>query len=491
MPIIDGGYSLQYSPLMEYREGKGMVLFCQLDVTGRTESDPAAETLVGNILRYVSGWKAAERNRKALYVGDPAGERHLRHAGIVPASYDGGQLSPDEVLIVGTGGGKKLAGNAQAVGEFVKAGGNVLALGLEEAEANSFLPAAVQMKKQEHIASFFEPFGADSLLAGIGPADAHNRGEGQLPLLSGGATIFGDGSLAKVQDANVVFWQQPPYAITSAEGAVASFQVDSGDAPDGKNSALVVMGTTTEAGGQLIQRITAGRVAQRATGERPARRAAGARRGRFAGRRGPRTAEWTPQVGTLYTFAVLIKGVGAPVTVHLEVQRASDPYDRAAKGPDVVVPAGEWTDLHVSFKCENPFPEGLQACVSCAQDGGCYRADMLRFYEGDYVPLKPQSEAAAQGAAAPVNLIVNPSFASGSQPYVFDFIEQYNLRRTYRRSSYLLTRALANMGVVCPTPLLGRFSSPVLPDKPEKRWAEGLYVDQPEAWDDPYRWFCW
>ena len=129
MPILDGGYSLQYSPLMEYREGKGMVLFCQMDVTGRTESDPAAETLVGNIVRHVSGWKAVERNRKALYVGDPAGERHLWHAGIVPAAYDGGQLTPDEVLIVGTGGGKKLAGNAQAVGEFVKAGGNVLALG--------------------------------------------------------------------------------------------------------------------------------------------------------------------------------------------------------------------------------------------------------------------------------------------------------------------------------------------------------------------------
>jgi hypothetical protein len=28
-PILDGGFSLQYSPLMEYREGKGMVLFCQ------------------------------------------------------------------------------------------------------------------------------------------------------------------------------------------------------------------------------------------------------------------------------------------------------------------------------------------------------------------------------------------------------------------------------------------------------------------------------
>jgi hypothetical protein len=43
LPILDGGYALQFSPLLEYREGKGGVLFCQMDVTGRTESDPVAD----------------------------------------------------------------------------------------------------------------------------------------------------------------------------------------------------------------------------------------------------------------------------------------------------------------------------------------------------------------------------------------------------------------------------------------------------------------
>ena len=298
------------------------------------------------------------------------------------------------------------------------------------------------MKKEEHIASFFAPFGADSLLAGIGPADVHNRGGGLFPLVSGGATVFGDGSLAKAQDANVVFWQMPPYAITSAEGAVPSFQVDSGDAPDGKNSALVVMGTTTEAGGQLMQRIKGAPLV-------PASR-----------RRGPVKVEWTPQVGKTYTFAVLIKGVGGPITVHLAVERASEPYDRAARGANVVVPEGEWTDLHVSFKCDKPFPEGWQVYVGCAQDGGRFRADMFRLYEGDYVPWKPQAEAAAQGAGAPVNLIVNPNFEAGEQPYWFNFREQENLRRTYRRSSFLVTRALVNMGMISSTPLLSRFSNP-------------------------------
>ena len=59
---------------MEYREGKGMVLFCQMDVTGRTETDPAAQTLTANLLEYVSEWKPSPR-REALYAGEPAGAR--------------------------------------------------------------------------------------------------------------------------------------------------------------------------------------------------------------------------------------------------------------------------------------------------------------------------------------------------------------------------------------------------------------------------------
>src|SRR5207253_6749506 len=75
LPVIDGGYGLQYSPLLEYREGKGMVLFCQVDVTARTEGEPAADALARNMLRYVSGWKPLPR-RTVLYAGDPAGKKH-------------------------------------------------------------------------------------------------------------------------------------------------------------------------------------------------------------------------------------------------------------------------------------------------------------------------------------------------------------------------------------------------------------------------------
>jgi len=289
LPIVDGGYSLQYSPLLEYREGKGVLLLCQMDVTGRSEQDPAAETLARNLLQYVAAWKPAPR-RRAIYAGDPAGKQHLEFAGIPVESYAGGKLSGDQVLVVGAGGGQKLADNAAAVADFLTSGGNVLALGLDEAEANAFLPFRVTMKKAEHIAAFFEPAKGNSLLAGVGPADVHNRAPREMPLVSAGATVVGDGVLAKADGANVVFCQFPPYAVSRVEG----------------------------------------------------------------------------------------------------------------------------------------------------------------------VRHEPQ-----------------------------------NLRRTYRRTSFQLARLLANMGVAAPTPLLARFSSPLTATKPEKRWLDAFYLDQPEEWDDPYRFFRW
>jgi hypothetical protein len=50
---------------------------------------------------------------------------------------------------------------------------------------------------------------------------------------------------------------------------------------------------------------------------------------------------------------------------------------------------------------------------------------------------------------------------------------------------------LGNLGVEGTTPLLAHFSSPVDAKKAEKRWLEGMYLDQPEEWDDPYRFFRW
>jgi len=282
LPIIDGGYSLQYSPLMEYREGRGMILFCQMDVTGRTESDPVAETLTRNILQYVSDSKSTPA-RTAVYVGEAAGKRHLEGAGFAVDSYKSGALSADQVLVVGPGGGNDL--NKEKVADWLNAGGTLLAIGFDQRAVNAVLPLSVTFKRAEHISAFFEPPGVNSLFEGIGPADVHNRDPREMPLVSSGATTIGDGILATAKNGKIIFCQ-----------------------------------------------------------------------------------------------------------------------------------------------------------------------------------------------------IV---------PWQFDPTQQANLKRTYRRASFLLTRLLANLRVASTSPILARFNAPVEAADSEKRWLNGLYLDQPEEWDDPYRFFRW
>ena len=210
LPVLDCGYSLQYSPLLEYREGKGMVLFCQLDVNGRTERDPAAEALARNILDYAAVWKAGA-SRKVVYAGDPAGKRYLQLAGVAPAAYAGGGLSEGQVLVAGPGGGRELKASAGALASWVRNGGHVLAIGFDQEDANAFLPFQMAMVEKEHIAAYFEPFGADSPFVGISPAEVHNRDPRTLPLVAAGATVVGNGVLARAEGANVVFSQLAPW----------------------------------------------------------------------------------------------------------------------------------------------------------------------------------------------------------------------------------------------------------------------------------------
>jgi len=212
LPVLDCGFSLQYSPLLEYREGKGMVIFCQVDVTGRTAADPAAARLVRNIIGYVSRWTPAPR-RTIRYAGDPSGSRWLGSAGFAARRYAGGKLNPDEVLVVGPG-----AGSAVPPGGWLGAGGRMVAVGLDWKQANAVFPPGVRMKAAEHINAVFDPPAADSPLAGVGPADVHVRDARTVSLVDQGPLPVGDGVLATSFDGRVVFDQLAPWQFAPGDG---------------------------------------------------------------------------------------------------------------------------------------------------------------------------------------------------------------------------------------------------------------------------------
>ncbi len=217
LPILDGGYALQYCSLLEHRVGRGLALFCQTDVTGRSESDPAAEILAANILRYAASWKAGP-SRKVIYAGEPAGMAHLGAAGFQPEAFEGGKLSSEHVLVVGPGGRQQIGADAKRVSSWVKNGGRVLAVGLEGEEASAILPFKVATARREHIASYFDPFSPESPFAGVSPAEVHNRCPREIPLVTRGAGVAGDGVLAHAQQGSVVFFQLVPWRFDYAGG---------------------------------------------------------------------------------------------------------------------------------------------------------------------------------------------------------------------------------------------------------------------------------
>ena len=209
-PIVDGGFSLQYSPLLEYREGQGMILFCQLDVTGRSEAEPASDMIVRNLVEYLSKWKPPPR-REAIYCGEPAGAQFLESLGIAAANFEDGKPHANQVLIVAPGASPKLTENAKQISEWLKSGGSVVAIGLDQKDVEGWLTTPIKFRRHEHIAAYFEPPSANSPLAGIAPADVHSRDPRELPLVIDGATIVGDGILVKADNDNVVFCQLAPW----------------------------------------------------------------------------------------------------------------------------------------------------------------------------------------------------------------------------------------------------------------------------------------
>ena len=169
--------------------------------------------------------------------------------------------------------------------------------------------------------------------------------------------------------------------ISKAKGTDAEFRVDDTDSEEGQCSAKISIGSVKSWGAQFGQSMEAGKK------------------------------------GKTYTFAVLAKSMSGPVTADLQIERRAKPHDRAARSDAFTLTKDKWVELHVTFTVEKDFPEGWFAYISCVQENSEYRADMLRLYEGTYVPYEEQAREAA--AVEGVRLFDTqdslPSALSGAQ----------------------------------------------------------------------------
>ena len=199
---------------------------------------------------------------------------------------------------------------------------------------------------------------------------ARNRWTGRL-VLAAFVALAGAAGLAWAADA-----QRPknllanpnfemgtdPWEMDAADGCEARFTVEKDDARDGEFSALVTVDKVADYGVQLGQKVPAGRV------------------------------------GGTYTFAVLAKAVEGPAKIGLRVERGGEPWDAPGESEPVTLRKDQWTELHITFKVDKPYPEGWFAFVTCGQAKCRFRLDGARLYEGEYVAYQRETQTVAADA---------------------------------------------------------------------------------------------
>ena len=100
-----------------------MVLFCQLDVTGRTESRPGRRDAGAQPPPLRLGLEADHPGARPSTPAIRPARAYLESVGVSVRPYDGKPLSPDEVLVVGPGGGRGSREAAPRIADWLKAGG--------------------------------------------------------------------------------------------------------------------------------------------------------------------------------------------------------------------------------------------------------------------------------------------------------------------------------------------------------------------------------
>ncbi len=176
--IVDGEFNLQYSALLETVVGRGRVIFCQLDVTGRTRPDPVADQVIVRCLEYLS--RAPTPSFRPLLVEPTNGPcaSLLRDLGFRAQPLDVGGLPPEAIVVVGPG-----AKVLEALRDSISTGMVVVAMGLSSNELARLCPKSLTVQAPAAVAFRRIPSPPPEL-AGLCNADWYWHGRMHLPALA-------------------------------------------------------------------------------------------------------------------------------------------------------------------------------------------------------------------------------------------------------------------------------------------------------------------
>jgi beta-galactosidase len=190
-PLIETEFDLAYTPLLQWREGKGCVYFSSLDFSGRLGADPAATLLAGNLIKTISS-TTLPATLPVYYLGGDDGLARMRQLGVEAIRGTPPKAITDALLVVGGDPGTPPADQLNA---FAQAGGTVLHL---TRPADELQAQGLQTARRTVYRATANS--ASPLLRGIGPnllrwQDALEVNAFTADNQSGGVNVLADGLL--------------------------------------------------------------------------------------------------------------------------------------------------------------------------------------------------------------------------------------------------------------------------------------------------------
>ena len=187
-PLLQCEFDLAYSPLLELPCGDGLLLWCTLDLEGRSRPDPAAELILRRLVTYAaSGYTGEPVRREAALLGEPGGLADLGLLG-APATVLPADLKP---VIIGPA---STISDAE-LGAWLARGGRALVLVDAQHPRLGFTVGTAD----RHLGSLAPPAWPET--RGLAASDLRLRNVASVAVLTnapGGGDIAADGLLGRL-----------------------------------------------------------------------------------------------------------------------------------------------------------------------------------------------------------------------------------------------------------------------------------------------------
>lgn len=212
-PLYQGGFDLQYAPLLEFREKNAVILFSQLDLSGRTETEPAAQNLLATLLKHLDEARP-EKTRTVWHSGSAALSGQLAALRIPSRKLDAAKLKSDDLLLLDP------EGTVPAdLAERISRGLHVMTFGMSGTELQKLLPG-LKTESGSHFSDFCDLNAPE--FAGLSNSDLHFRWQQEFDAFpadsKGGRTL----EFRKVGKGGILMMQLPPWKIDGNEYALRS-----------------------------------------------------------------------------------------------------------------------------------------------------------------------------------------------------------------------------------------------------------------------------